>query len=74
MLRHQKNEHGADRRPDFTIRAVKYHKTALYRQLGEAVRIGRREGQGSILNSKSEFDRLYFPRLVVEEKNVEEME
>ena len=58
MLRHQKNEHGADREPDFTIKAVKDHKTALYRQLGEAVRIRRRGGQVSILNTKSGFDRL----------------
>ena len=47
MLRHQKNEHGADREPDFTIRAVKYHKTVLFKQIGEAVRIRRRGGKGA---------------------------
>ena len=60
--------------PKFTMRAVKFHKTALYRQLGEAVRIGRTGGQGSILNSKAEFDRCYIPRLVVEEKDTKVME
>ena len=74
MLRHQRKEHGADTEPDFIIRAVKYHKTALYRQLGEAIRIRRRGGQGSILNSKAEYDRCYIPRLVVEEKDIKEME
>ena len=60
-------------KPNFIIRAVKYHKTALYRQLGEAVRIRRRGGQGSILNSKSEYDRCYIPRLTVEEKDTREL-
>ena len=74
ILRHQINAHGASREPSFTMRAVKFHKTALYRQLGEAVRIRRRGGQGSILNSKAEYDRCYIPRLVVEERNDKEAE
>ena len=47
--------------PKFTMRAVKFHKTALYRQLGEAVRIRRRGGQGSILNSKENLIGAIFP-------------
>ena len=74
MLRHQVGVHGAEMRPNFIMRAVKYHKTALYRQLGEAVRIRRRGGQGSILNSKAEYDRCYIPRLVVEEKDTKEQD
>ena len=66
--------HGADEEPSFVMRAVKYHRTALYRQLGEAVRIRRRGGQGSILNSKAEYDRCYIPRLIVEEKDTREQE
>ena len=38
------------------------------------MRIRTKGGQGSILNSKSEFDRCYIPRLVVEEKAIKEME
>ena len=74
ILRHQVGAHGADEEPSFVMRAVKYHRTALYRQLGEAVRIRRRGGQGSILNSKAEYDRCYIPRLIVEEKDTREQE
>ena len=44
------------------------HRTALSRQVREAVRIRRRGGAGHILNSKSEFNRCHIPRLVVEEE------
>ena len=43
MYRHQLLEHGG-MEPEFVLRAVKYHRTALERQLGEAVRIRRRGG------------------------------
>ena len=39
----------------------------MSRQIQEAVRIRRRGGTGSILNSKAEFSRCYIPRLVVED-------
>ena len=48
------------------MRVVKYCKTPLSRQIGEAVRIRRRGGEGSILNSKAEYSRCRIPRLVVE--------
>ena len=58
---------------DILMRAVSYHRSALTRQVGEAVRIGRRGGAGQILNSKSEYDRCHIPRLVVEEIEEEEL-
>ena len=56
ILRHQNQEHGGDETPKFVMRMVKSYRTALSRQIGEAVRIMERGGAGSILNSKSEFD------------------
>ena len=49
------------------MRVVRNFKTALSRQIGEAVRIRRRGGAGMILNSKSEYNRCKIPRLVLEE-------
>ena len=40
----------------------------MNRQIREAVRIRRRGGAGSILNSKAESNRCHIPRLVVEEE------
>ena len=66
IMKHQLLHHqGAD--PEFIVRVVDYKKTALTRQLGEAVRIRRRGGEGAVLNSKGEFNRCRIPRLVVEE-------
>ena len=48
------------------FKVVSSHRTALNRQIREAVRIRRRGGAASILNSKSEFNRCQIPRLVVE--------
>ena len=46
-----------------------YHKTALTRQVAEAVMIRRRGGEGAILNSCGEFNRSYISRLqIVEER------
>ena len=57
--------------PQFVMRAVSYHKTALSRQIAEAVRIRRRGGQGAILNSKAEYNRCHIPRLQLEEEEQE---
>ena len=73
MFIHHQNEHRGEEEPRFMVRAVKFYKSALSRQLGEAVRIRRRGGQGSILNSKSEYDRCRIPRLVLEEKEEEQI-
>ena len=71
ILRHQGATHPGEE-PRFIMRTVKYYRTALSRQIGEAVRIARRGGAGAILNSKSEFDRCHIPRLVLEEIDEEE--
>ena len=50
------------------MRVVGSHRSALGRQVSEAIRIRRREGLGSILNSKSEYNRCHITRLRVEDK------
>ena len=65
MVRHQKMEHPGEP-PAFVFKVVSSHRTALNRQIKEAVRIRRRGRAASILNSKSEFNRCQIPRLVVE--------
>ena len=70
MRRHQVMEHGGDP-PQFVFKVVSYHRTALNRQIKEAVRIRRRGGMGRILNSKAEFNRCHIPRLMVEEEDEE---
>ena len=55
------------------MKAVKHYRSALTRQIGEAVRIRRRGERGSILNSKAEYDRCHIPRLVVEEQDQKQM-
>ena len=57
--------------PNFIFKVVTAPRSALSRQIREAVRIRRRGGEGSILNSPAEFNRCYIPRLVVEEEDEE---
>ena len=57
--------------PAFIMRAVSFRRSALPRQVGEAVRIARRGGAGRILNSKAEFARCKIPCLVVKEQTEE---
>ena len=66
MVKHQLLEHKGEP-PHFSMRVTGSYKTALARQVGEAVRIRRRGGEGAILNSRGEFNRSYIPRLRVEE-------
>ena len=65
MRIHQEQQHGGEE-PSFILKPVSFHRTALSRQLSEAVRIRRRGGEGAILNSKAEFSRCHIPRLQVE--------
>ena len=74
IRKHQELCHGGAEEPDFVLRAVGYYRTALSRQVAEAVRIRRRGGTGAVLNSKAEFNRSHIPRLQVEELNEEEVE
>ena len=66
--------HGGEEQPEFILRTVRFFRSALSRQVGEAVRIMRRGGAGAILNSKSEFDRCRIPRLVLDDKEDSEEE
>ena len=71
MLRHQELVHGGEP-AEFILRVVGSHRSALSRQISEAVRIRRRGGGGNTLNSKSEYNRCHIPRLGVEDKEEEE--
>ena len=74
MAKHQEMVHEG-REPKFIMRVVKFHRTALSRQIGEAIRIRRRGGEGAVLNSKGEFNRSFIPGLqLVEEERVKEVE
>ena len=74
IYKHQEIYHPGEE-PNFVMRDVEFFKTALSRQTAEAVRIHRRGGAGAVLNSKSEYNRSYIPRLkVVEEEVVKEIE
>ena len=74
IAKHQEMVHGGGE-PNFTMRAVKFHRSALSRQTGEAIRIRRRGGEGAVLNSKGEFNRSFIPRLqLVEEDKIKEVE
>ena len=44
MVKHQNMEHGGEP-SEFVMRVVSHHKTALSRQIAEAVRIRRRGGR-----------------------------
>ena len=60
--------------PDIILRPVMLYRMAHSRQVWEAVRIRRRGGAGSILNSKAEFERCRIPRLVLEQVDEEKEE
>ena len=68
MIRYQALEHEVEP-PEFLFKIVSSHRTALNRQIREAIRIRRRDEAGSILNSKAEYTRCHIPRLVVEEED-----
>ena len=73
-IRKHQDQHHPGQEPRFIVKSVSYHRSALSRQVREAVRIRRRGGESSILNSKSEFNRSYIPRLVVDKDGEEEIE
>ena len=66
IWKHQMLAHGGSQEPNFLMMPVKYHRTALARQVGEAVRIRRRGGEGALLNSKGEYNRSHIPRLTIQ--------
>ena len=66
--KHMELHHGGKQNPNFVFKVVQYHRSALSRQVGEAVRIRRREGEGGVLNSKSEYSRCRITRLTLGER------
>ena len=66
ILKHHILHHGGTGQPVFHLRPVSYHRTALDRQVAEAVRI-RRRGEGCVLNSKMEYNRCSIARLSLPE-------
>ena len=70
MFKHQCNEHVGEE-PKFMFKVVSHHRTALGRQVKEAVRIRRRGGESRILNSRGEYNWCHIPRLVIEEEDEE---
>ena len=71
MVKHQKLEHIGEPDPNFHMKVRGFYKTALARQVAEAVYIRRRGGEGAILNSRGEFSRCYIPRLQVVQEEQE---
>ena len=63
MVQHMEESHKGEGKPEFNFKVVKTFKTALDRQIGEAVRI---EMRGNILNRKGEFNRCSLTRLGVD--------
>ena len=77
ILKHQEQVHKGAEEPRFVMKVVRSFKTALSMQVGEAVRIRRRGGDGNILNSKAEYNRSRIPRLIVDQqadKDIKQME
>ena len=71
ILKHLTLHHGGVGEPNFVLKVVGYHRTALSRQVGEAVRIAKK---GPILNSKAEFNRCKITRLTLGEEEEETTE
>ena len=62
ILKHQVLHHGGKDNPKFHLRPIEFHRTALNRQISEAVKISRL-GEAGLLNSKGEFNRSRIARL-----------
>ena len=56
------------------FKVVGKYRSALSRQVGEAVKIRRRGGEGSLLNSKGEFNRCKITRLTLEEQPIKQVQ
>ena len=65
ILKHWTVHHGSIGEPHFIMKVVNFYRTALSRQVGEAVRIHKR---GLVLNSKSEYSRCSISRLSLDQQ------
>ena len=68
ILKHHLLHHNGEGEPEMIFKVVGKYRSALSRQVGEAVKIRRRGGEGSLLNSKGEFNRCKITRLTLEEQ------
>ena len=68
ILKHHLLHHNGEGEPEMVFKVVGKYRSALSRQVGEAVKIRRRGGEGSLLNSKGEFNRCKITRLTLEEQ------
>ena len=68
IWKHHWLHHQGAGRPKMIFKVVKYYRTALSRQVGEAIQIRARGGEGEILNSKGEFNRCSITRLVLDKE------
>ena len=64
IYKHWILHHQGEGEPRFVMRVVQFHRSALSRQVGEAIRISRR---GVVLNSRGEFNRCKISRLSLEQ-------
>ena len=69
ILKHHLLHHGGEGDPQFHLRVVGHFRSALTRQVAEAVRIAR-WGEEVVLNSKSEFNRCQLGRLTLGEEHL----
>ena len=69
IVKHMTLHHIQGEEPEFIMKLVSFYRTALGRQIGEAVRIERK---GLVLNSKAEFSRCKIQRLSLDQKTDEE--
>ena len=65
MVQHAMETHKGERLPMFKFKVVRSFRSALDRQIGEAIRI---EMRGNLLNRKGEFNRCSLTRLGVDQK------
>ena len=64
IVKHQETDHNGETEAKFQFRVSATFQSALTRQITEAVMI-RRQGEGSVLNSKGVYNRCSLPRLTV---------
>ena len=68
-FKHETTDHPAEAPPEFKFNVIATYKSALTRQIAEAVMIRRRGDK--ILNSKGMYNRCRLPRLMVENQDLD---
>ena len=66
IMKHWVMHHNSEGEPKFIMKVVQFCRSALSRQVGEAVRIKNR---GMVLNSKSEYNRCSISRLSLDQEH-----